>query len=214
VLDAMNSTIRLICFDLGGVVIRICRSWAEGCAAAGIGVRDQASWDASRPAREAAAEDYQTGRIDGMTFAARMSGAVDGLYSPAEILAVHRSWMLGQYEGIGALIEKLHGRGLQTAALSNTNHEHWCRMAEFPAVTRLRHLLASHLLGVAKPAPMIYRALERQTGYRGAQILFFDDSLPNVQAARDLGWHAELIDPLSDTAAQIETVLAVRLRGE
>ena len=29
----------VICFDLGGVLVRICRDWNEGCAAAGIDPR-------------------------------------------------------------------------------------------------------------------------------------------------------------------------------
>ena len=35
----MTTPISLVCFDLGGVVVRICRSWAEGCAEAGLDVR-------------------------------------------------------------------------------------------------------------------------------------------------------------------------------
>ena len=31
--------IKLVCFDLGGVVVRICQSWAEGCARAGVECR-------------------------------------------------------------------------------------------------------------------------------------------------------------------------------
>ena len=31
--------IRLVCFDLGGVLVKICRSWSDGCRAAGLDVR-------------------------------------------------------------------------------------------------------------------------------------------------------------------------------
>ncbi len=49
--DMLEKRIRLVCFDLGGVVIRICRTWAEGCAAAGLEVRDPLLWRQTKPAR-------------------------------------------------------------------------------------------------------------------------------------------------------------------
>ena len=57
----------LVCFDLGGVVIRICRSWEEGCAAAGLPLRGVESRDETRHLRTAAVVEFQTGRIGGDT---------------------------------------------------------------------------------------------------------------------------------------------------
>jgi putative hydrolase of the HAD superfamily len=206
----MTSAIRLICLDLGGVVIRVCRTWAEGCAAAGMPLRDPALRMWASPARQSLIAQYQTGRMDGATFAARISGLLGGLYSPSEIMGIHHAWLLGEYEGIGDLIEGLHRAGLETAALTNTNHEHWSRMGEFPAVMRIRHHLASHRLGLHKPDPMIYRRLELQLGYRGAEIIFFDDKRENVDGARAAGWHSEIIDPSASPPAQIAEALAAR----
>ena len=204
----MNQTrIRLVCFDLGGVVLRICRTWAEGCAAAGLDVRDPSRWQQTKPARAALIVQYQTGRIDGQTFAQQASALVGGLYSPAEILGIHRAWLLTEYEGINDLVHRLHQGGLDTATLSNTNHEHWARMGEFPAVMRIRHHLPSHRIGLHKPDPSIYCLVERQLGYAGAEILFLDDTQENVAAARQVGWKAQLIDPSAPTAAQIISVL-------
>ncbi len=206
-MSVRTTTIRLVCFDLGGVVIRICRTWAQGCAAAGVAVRDPGLWRRSWPARKQLIEQLQTGRIDGATFAARASNLVAGLYSPAEILGIHRAWLLDEYAGVAELIDRLHQAGLDTAALSNTNHEHWTRMGDFPAVMRLGHLLASHHLGLHKPDPTIYRRLEQQLGYGPEQILFFDDTPDNVAGARAVGWDACLIDPAADPSAQIAQAL-------
>ncbi len=211
----MGSTaLRLVCFDLGGVVLRICRNWREGCAAAGLDERDPAAWRQSGPARQALLIDHQTGRIDGPTFAAMVSELTGGLYSPAEILGIHHAWLLGQHRGMGAIMERVHRGGLDTAALSNTNHEHWVRMGEFPAVMRIRHLFASHRLGLHKPDPSFYHRLERQLGYAGSEILFFDDTQENVAAAQRLGWRAELIDPAASPAAQIAAVLGANGVGD
>ncbi len=202
-----SSGLRLVCFDLGGVVIRICRTWAEGCAAAGLPVRDPDLWRSTGPARRDLVHEHQTGRIDASTFAARSSAMVDGLYSPAEILGVHQAWLISEYEGVSDLIDRLHAAGLETAALSNTNHEHWARMGEFPAVLRMRHLLASHRLGLRKPDHEIFQRVEQLTGCAGEQVIFFDDTADNVDAARQVGWRAETIDPAASPAEQITEAL-------
>ncbi len=199
--------VRLVCFDIGGVVIRICRSWAEGCAAAGIAVRAPSLWQDASEARHSLVVEYQTGRIDGATFAERTSALAGGLYSPAEIQGIHNSWLLGEYEGVADLIDRLHRAKIDTAALSNTNHAHWTRMGDYPAVARIRHHLPSHRLGLHKPDPAFYLRLEQLLGYCGQEILFFDDTPENVRAAIQIGWRAERIDPLEATAPQIRSAL-------
>lgn len=201
------SSIRLVCFDLGGVVIRICRSWAEGCAAAGLDVRDESRRQLSREARRELIVRHQTGRLGGQEFAQLVSRAQDGLYSPQEILAVHHAWITGEYEGVGDLIDAINQRNVSTAALSNTNHEHWRQMREFPTMLRFRHLFASHLLGLHKPDAAIFHAVQRQLGLAGDEILFFDDLAENIDGARSAGWHAHAIDPLAPTAPQITAAL-------
>jgi len=199
--------IRLVCFDVGGVMIRICRSWAEGCRKAGVQLRDEGRYQASRAARHEIVARHQVGLLDGAAFAAALSRAMDGLYTPSEVLAVHHAWLLDPYAGVDAIIDDLHAGGIETAALSNTNHEHWRRMDEYPAVGLLRQRFTSHELGLAKPDPAIFRAVEGRTGRRPGEVLFFDDLDENVAAARGAGWHAALIDPLRDTAPQIAALL-------
>ena len=201
-------SIRLVCFDLGGVLIRICRTWAEGCRVAGVPHRTP----------EAGADDpiagiadlhrrHQMGEIDVSTFARLCSDRLDGLYAAQEILAVHRAWILGEYDGIAVNVEQVHRHQVATAALSNTNEEHWRRMPEFASFGLIEHALASHELGMVKPEPQIYRHLEERLGVAGAQILFFDDLTANVTAARHRGWNAVLIDPEQETAPQVGAAL-------
>jgi glucose-1-phosphatase len=204
--------IRLVCFDWGGVILRICRSWAEGCVRAGVPLREGVETPALKEQRRRASDDYQAGRIDGETFFQRLAAATGGLYTPDEVRLVHDAWMIEEYPGVAGLIDRLLAvRGVETALLSNTNQAHWARHiaeegreADFPTVARLHHRHASHLLGLIKPDIAIYRALEQRTGVPGSRILFFDDLLDNIEAARRAGWHAEQIDHTGDTAAQIE----------
>ena len=204
----MPDRVRLVCFDLGGVIIRICQTWEERCAAAGVTIRNPELWDEIKPVRDGLMVQYQTGRIEGSHFAQQLSEALRGLYSPAEIMAIHDAWLIDEYKGVDAIVDQLHQAGLDTAALTNTTPEHWVRMPQFPTVGRLRHRLASHELGLHKPDPAIYLRLERQLGYAGGEILFFDDTEENVQAAQAVGWRAERIDPAGDTARKIAEALA------
>lgn len=58
----------------------------------------------------------------------------------------------------------------------------------------------THRLGATKPDPQAYRELEARLGAEPGQIAFLDDSPANVEAARALGWHAELCRSTEDLA--------------
>lgn len=206
-----NRFVRLVCFDLGGVVIRICRSWPEGCKAAGMELRGDPSRMPHAEHWESLGAQLGSGKIDPQTWSDRMSRMLSGLYSAAEVRAIHSAWILGEYEGIADVIDRIHEAGLETAALSNTNSDHWAQMNQYPAFLRVRRRFASHEMGLLKPDPAIYREFERRSGRRGSEILFFDDLPDNIAAARALGWHAEVIDPHSRTDLQI--VAALRRHG-
>jgi HAD superfamily hydrolase (TIGR01509 family) len=204
---------RLICFDLGGVLLRICRSWEEGCRRAGLDLRDAGAFindPASLHRQHRANCLYQTGAITCQAYFRAMATAVNDLYSPAEIERIHHAWVIEEYPGVRAVIDGVHAAGLRTAALSNTNHAHWLRMRRFPAVNTLQHALASHQMRLAKPDPAMHRAAEESLGVRSSAILFFDDLRENVDAARACGWEAVLVDHTGDTARQIESALRDR----
>ncbi len=200
--------IRLVCFDLGGVIVRICRTWAEGCAAAGIEMRNGVDPLSGSPdGWQEMHELHQTGRIDLLSFARRCSRIMGGAYTPEEIVRVHEAWTLDEYEGVGDLVERIHEAGIETAVLSNTTHEHWVTFDRYPTFTQLRNRFGSHELALRKPDPAAYRAIEDHTGCSGAEILFFDDLPENIDAARGLGWRVLKIDPSGSTSQQMERAL-------
>ncbi len=206
-----ESGIRLVCFDWGGVLLRHHRAWKDGCAAAGLPVRGGSDTPQATVRRRAASLDFQIGRIGEGEFFQRLRGAVDGAYSIDELRRIHDAWLIDEYPGVDAVVRRLAGTpGVETALLSNTNEAHWRRHmphhgrpADFPTPGLLTHRHASHLLGLAKPGEEIYRAFERIVGYGGREILFFDDLAENVDAARRVGWRAEVIDHEGEPARQI-----------
>lgn len=206
--------VKIVVFDLGGVVVRICRSWAEGCAAAGLEFRAQAlASEEMKARRRAVSARHGRGELACADYYREMAATTGGLYTPDEVERIHHAWTREEYPGVYDLVAQIHSAGLDTGVLSNTNHAHWLRLAparagggerpEYRTPSAIRHLHASHLLGLHKPEPGIYRAFERITGFAGPSIIFFDDLPENVAAASAAGWRAIQVDHTGDTAAQM-----------
>lgn len=200
----------VVVLDLGGVLVHIARDWAEAHALAGFEphpITEDPVFDAHR---QRLGEAHQDGSLDSESYYRLKAEASAGVYSPEDIRRIIAVWSREEYEGVGRVIDAIDAAGLATAALSNTNPAHWARLdgtEEYPTVARLQHRHGSHLLGALKPSVDVYRAFEAATGFEASRILFFDDSPPNVVAARALGWSAEHVDHTGDTATQLLTHL-------
>ena len=201
----MDHDIRLVCFDWGGVILKICRTWEQGCTAAGIKAPAKKVAAKCLAKQESLSLRYQTGQMSDKAFFRAISKVSDEFHSIDEIAAIHHAWLLEEYHGVGELVDELnHFADLSTALFSNTNAAHWARMDEdFPVASMIEHKHASHLFGLAKPDEKAFAAFERRVGAAGDQILFFEDTPAHVEAARSFGWCAELIDHTGDTAAQM-----------
>jgi FMN phosphatase YigB (HAD superfamily) len=209
--DREEPVIAIVCFDLGGVLVRLRNSWTEVCRAAGFEIRGSADQETAQKALHEAMVPYVLGHATHAEWAARSARALGGLYSEEELSRIHDQWIFGEYGGTSRLIDDIHAAGVRTACLSNTNHAHWDRFLrtdEYPGVSRLGARYASHVLGLSKPNEAIYRAFEEATGCASASVLFFDDLLPNIEAAQSVGWNAEQIDPRVETVPQIRGHLA------
>ncbi|MBN8598863.1 MAG: HAD-IA family hydrolase [Planctomycetes bacterium] len=210
--------IRCVCFDWGGVILRFCRSFAEGVRAAGLELRPGADAAAAIAARRGLANEYSRGKLNRPEFLRLASEATGGLYTVDELERINHAWLIEEYPGVDAIVDELNAvPHIETALLSNTTEIHWERqhtepsrsngIPHFPTAAKLKHRHASHLLGLLKPDDAIYAAFERETGFSPQSILFFDDLLENVAAAQSRGWNAVQIDHTGDTAAQIRASL-------
>lgn len=210
--------IRCVCFDWGGVILRFCRSFAEGVRAAGLELRDGANEAEAIAARRGLANQYSIGKLSRAEFLSRASLATSGIYTIEELERINHAWLIEEYPGVGAIVDELNALPhIETALLSNTTEIHWLRqhpepsrsigIPHFPTASKLKHRHASHLLGLLKPDDAIYAAFERETGFEPRSILFYDDLKDNVAAAQSRGWNAVQIDHTGDTAAQIRASL-------
>ena len=189
--------VRLIVFDIGQVLIRVCDGWRDACARVGI---SPSAFEPNKQLDERMAEivhRWDSGLIDIDQWASEIA-PLRGI-SATDVIRIHDAYLLGPFPGVVELIDELHARGYQTACLSNTNAGHWKLMTErgganFLPLDRLTFQFASHLVGCCKPDERIYRHVEKHTGHRGSQIMFFDDRTENVEAARKRGWRAHVIE--------------------
>ena len=203
-----KTVVRLVCFDLGGVLVRIARGWEDACRRAGVALPhvDPGVWARHHDLMLR----YETGEIDEAAYFCEAPGVIGGGVNVDAIARVFDAWLLGMYPGAAELIDELNARGVTTACLSNTNPRHWntlWRLEDYTPLRRLRHRLASHELRVMKPNERAYRHAENVTGFRGEQVLFFDDRRENIEAARAARWRAELVDRAEDAVPQIREYL-------
>lgn len=201
--------VKLVVFDLGGVLVRVTPTWGAALERAGL----PASSDlASIPLGAwPSLVDYQAGRLDETAYFELLGGFLGVSREEAE--RVHAAILVEPVAGTAELVAELHERGLGTACLSNTNGPHWRELrfsGRFPAISALRAPFVSHELGLEKPQPEIYALVESRMNLLPEQILFFDDHAVNVEAARRAGWQAYTVDPEGDPAHQMRGVLAER----
>lgn len=204
----------MVVFDLGGVLVRICRSWEEACHRAGVPVRDGWDREDARAARKEASRAYHDGGLSTEAFCDRLVATAPGLYSPDEVRRVHDAWLIAEYEGVRELIDDLHARGVVTGVLSNTNAAHWARLhtpgehAPFGVVCKVRHAYASHLMRLSKPDVACFRAFETSVGAAAQRgVVFFDDLEENIAGAEAAGWRGVLVDHTRETAAPMREAL-------
>lgn len=200
---------RLVVFDLGRVLVRICDGWQHAFEVAGVALPREI--DAGIKARLLErVMRIEVGDGDVVAFCREAAGLVG--VSCEAMTSMWRGYTRGPFHGACELLDELSAAGVTTACLSNTNAEHWGVLTDpadphGPVLARLDHRFASHLVRARKPDAAIYEHLERETGARPADIVFFDDLAENVEAARRRGWAAHVVPVVENPIPGIRRVL-------
>ena len=199
----------LVVFDLSGVLVRVVDSWADGHARAGAS-GEPPDDPAFEERRRDLSERRQRGEIGAEEYCHLVAESSGGVYTAHDIADIHRAWMLGEYPGVGEVVDAVHGAGVETAILTNTDAWHWhtqlideAEAERYASVRRIDRHFPSHVLGAIKPERAIFEAVMETTGLMGARILYFDDSARHVDASLDAGWAGVRIDPSGDPARQM-----------
>jgi putative hydrolase of the HAD superfamily len=129
---------------------------------------------------------------------APMLGALMGRWScTGDLTAALRAWTAIEVDHrILEIIATLRGSGCRCYLASNQEPYRASYMSRTLAYrTVFDGEFYSCTVGYAKPDPAYFRAILNAIGVAGDEVLFIDDLLPNVEAARSVGLRASLFEP-------------------
>ncbi|KOC87744.1 glucose-1-phosphatase [Winslowiella iniecta] len=177
----------LYIFDLGNVIVdidfnRVLGVWSD------LGRVPLATLQ-SRFRMGESVEQHERGEISDEQFAAAVCDELDIALSFEQFAAGWQAVFVSVRPEVLTLMHQLREQGHRVVILSNTNRLH-CRywLAQYPQVQQAAdRLYLSQEMGVRKPEAVIYQQLLQQEGIPADQAIFFDDNLPNIEAARALG---------------------------
>jgi HAD superfamily hydrolase (TIGR01509 family) len=196
---------KVVMFDLGGVLV-------ENAGAAGLAAMLPSPlepdelwrrWLASPSVRR-----FERGQIPSGEFAAAFIDEWQLDIGAGDFLESFAGWPRGLYAGAEPLLGSLRRRH-HLACLSNTNALHWQRLPRLHAL--LDSCFLSHETGFVKPDREAFEHALARLDAAPRDVYFFDDLLPNVEAAREMGIRAFRVGSFAD----IEPILRrERLLGQ
>ncbi|HBF32248.1 MAG TPA: hypothetical protein DDW73_21920 [Rhizobium sp.] len=192
----------LFIFDVGGVLIGLDRPAREAL----IGAPNDLAPDRVRRLAEAN-RAFRLGLIEEDDYIALVADLhavdVDTLY------AAEDAFLIGGDPAMAELLRRLRARH-RVVAFSNTHAIHWRRVSsQLLGEDAFHACYLSHELGLEKPERESYEAVASREGVHPDNIVFIDDTLANVEAAKAAGWvNAIHHRSARETIAAIDALLA------
>ena len=145
---------------------------------------------------------YETGRLTNEQFYAEVCAAT-GFRGNLDEFSHSFSDIFVPIEPMVQLQAAVRQRGVRTYIFSNTNELAVTHIRQsFPFFSNFDGYIYSFEHGAMKPDARLYDVVERQSGRRGAEILYLDDRPENVDAGAVHGWQVILhTDPEKSRAA-------------
>ena len=203
-----------VIFDVGGVFVRLRAEVARRELAAKLSISEKelaVVLSAARPELdgESLLGAFGIGRISTESFVDIVIREGGG--SSEEIIAGHLAELAGEDP---EMVDFLAGltRYFPIACFSNTNKLHWDFLLETGvAFPHFRHVMASHIAGLAKPTAQAFQYMCSTVGAPIERCLFIDDRAENIEGARNSGGVAlqfftleKLIEDLLTLGAQAD----------
>jgi putative hydrolase of the HAD superfamily len=146
---------------------------------------------------------FERGEIDADAFAAQFVSEWGLTLAPSAFLERFATWPKGFFAGAGPLLTRLRRR-YRIAYLSNSNAVHWRGFSDILSHADVAY--ASHICGLVKPDPALFRLVVDDLGCAPGDICFFDDSAGNVRAAQAFGLDAHLTVGVDQLTAKLQAL--------
>ena len=197
----MIQNIKAILFDLGGVLVEldglpIKMQWLNQP------ISELESWRLWSQSEIVKA--YEKGQITSDKFAAGIIQEQGLKLTGEEFLQQYVRWPLGLYPGVLDLLAKLK-KNYVLAIYSNTSELHWPQlMDEMQLEGKFDYYFASFQMGMYKPEVESFNYVAEKMNIEPNNIVFFDDNLINVEAAKTAGMLAEQVKGINELKIKLE----------
>jgi putative hydrolase of the HAD superfamily len=195
-------TVQALLFDLGGVVIDIDfgRAIAFWSVAAGV----PADVLRARFTFDEAYEHHERGEIEAAEYFAALRSSLGVDLSDTELIAGWNAIYVREVPGIRALLESVSGRvPLYAFTNSNRTHHAFSSVRYADVLKVFRTVFVSCEMGRRKPERPAFEAIAAAVGVPLERILFFDDTVANVEGARAIGMPVVHVRSTADVAAAL-----------
>jgi glucose-1-phosphatase len=204
----MIDRIDALLFDLGGVLVeidfeRVCARWAEAASLPVAHVK-------ARFSHGEAYARHERGEIGIAAYCDALRHELQIELDDEQLVEGWQRVFVKEIEPTVRLLRALRGR-VPMYLFSNTNPTHYAYWREryAAALEPLERIFVSNEIGMRKPERAAFEHIAREIGVPPERILFFDDTLSNVEAARALGMPSVLVRRPEDVRLAVQPWLAV-----
>ena len=185
---------RILLLDLGGVLADL----GDPVAAMGLDMTLPEFWNSWTSASVVRA--LETGQMEEDKFLLEIP-AVLGCSAGTSFAPRFHAWQLSLFPGVENCISDAAKR-YRLALLSNTNAVHWQQVTSGSSIFDLfERVFLSYETGHYKPEPAAFQDVIEFFHCAPGDIVFLDDSEPNILAARELGIDAHRVAGASELEA-------------
>jgi putative hydrolase of the HAD superfamily len=201
-----SNSVDALLFDLGGVVIeidfdRVFSHWAQSSNQSLEIIKSRFAFDSNY-------ERHERGEIEASEYFASLRKSMEINISDEEFTAGWNSLYVGEMPGVSTLLSTV-GEKLPIYAFTNSNFTHqlvWSKM--FKRVLSLfREVFVSSEIGKRKPEPAAFHTISNDIDVKLENILFFDDSLENIEGAEKVGMQTVHVTSLQDIEIGLKALL-------
>lgn len=189
--------IKALLFDLGGVIIRIdwnkiFDQWAERCPFTSDEIHNRFSMDS-------AYKQHERGELSAADYFAYLKSKLGYEGDDQAFIDGWNAIFVGEVGETVTLLNHLKTKiPLYLLTNSNPTHELFWRNTYSGTIELFTDVFVSSSLGHRKPDRSVFEAIAEKTGIELSSILFFDDTLENVEGARAAGVHSVLVTQPAD----------------